>query len=243
LILDLQNVSFTVSRGTAHLLENVNFSVRSGERLAIIGASGAGKSTLLRLLNRLQDPTSGEIFFEGQNSSRIPVQSLRREIVLVPQEPKLLEKTVREALSYPLVLQKRSPQEILDRLETWTSLLQIPADWLDRSELQLSLGQRQLIAIARGLMLQPKILLLDEPTSALDMGTATRLLEVLGDRGELTLIMINHQLEFVKTFCQRVIYLQGGRVLEEKATSAIDWNNIRDRLLHAEKPEADEWDD
>lgn len=222
------------------MLENVNLSVERGERLAIIGASGAGKTTLLRLLNRLQDPASGEILFEGKNIATLPVQQLRREIVLVPQEPKLLDMTVRETLAYPLELRKCPEREILDRLNAWTSLLQIPEEWLDRSELQLSLGQRQLVAIARGLMLEPKILLLDEPTSALDMGTATRLFEALADRGELTIIMVNHQLEFVKTFSERAIYLQQGRVIEDKATAAIDWNEIRERLLHTDD---DDWDD
>ncbi|MEG3435762.1 ATP-binding cassette domain-containing protein [Pannus brasiliensis CCIBt3594] len=244
MILDLQQVTLTVRRGTSHLLQDVTFSVERGERVGIIGASGAGKTSLLRLLNRLQDATTGEIFFEGKSNRQFPVGQLRREIVLVPQEPKLLELKVRESLVYPLELQKLPRREILDRLEHWTARIGIPEAWFDRTELQLSLGQRQLVSIARGLLLQPKILLLDEPTSALDVGTATRLFEVLANLPDLTIIMVNHQLEFVKTFADRVIYLQRGRVLENRVRSSIDWEEIRARLVASEQQNSiDEWED
>jgi D-methionine transport system ATP-binding protein len=244
LILDLQHVSLAILRGTGYLLQEVSFDVERGERLAVIGASGAGKTTLLRLLNRLEDPTSGEIVFEGRSIHQIPVSQLRTEIVLIPQEPKLLGMTVQESLAYPLQLQKRPRGEILDRLETWTSLLQIPTEWFERTELQLSLGQRQLVSIARGLILQPKILLLDEPTSALDVGTATRLLTVLGDRSEMTIMMVNHQLELVKTFAKRLIYLQQGRVLDIQETAGVDWQALRDRLIRSRGQNGDEdWED
>ena len=178
-ILYLEQVSLAASIGSAFLLRNISFEVNRGEKVVIIGASGAGKTSLLRLLNRLSSPTQGKIYLETISLTQLPVIQLRQQVMLVPQEPKLLGMTVKEALVYPLKLQALPTAEIARRLDTWLDRLRIPQEWLERSELQLSLGQRQLIAIARALIMQPKILLLDEPTSALDLGTAERLFAVL----------------------------------------------------------------
>ncbi|MDJ0671846.1 MAG: ATP-binding cassette domain-containing protein, partial [Microcystis sp. M53598_WE2] len=165
MILELQQVNLAIRRGSAYLLEDITFSIKQGEKLAIVGASGAGKTTLLRLLNLMQEPTTGNIYFQGKSIREIPVISLRQQIVLLPQESKLLGMTVRDALAYPLQLKKLTPAEINQRIDRWTSLLKIPEQWFERGELELSLGQRQLVAITRALLLEPSILLLDEPTS------------------------------------------------------------------------------
>jgi D-methionine transport system ATP-binding protein len=90
LILELQQVNLAIRRGSAYLLEDINFSIKQREKLAIVGASGAGKTTLLRLLNRLQEPSTGNIYFQGKSIKEIPVISLRQQIVLLLQESKLL---------------------------------------------------------------------------------------------------------------------------------------------------------
>nr|WP_232285695.1 ATP-binding cassette domain-containing protein [Crocosphaera chwakensis] len=214
-LLQLSNLGLSDPLGRHQLLENISFTVNKGDRLAIVGPSGSGKTTLLRLINRLLDPTTGSILFESQPLQQFQVIPLRQKIVLVPQEPKLLGMTVHETLAYPLKLQKLSKTEINQRLEYWRSQLSIPDDWLERNELQLSLGQRQLITIVRGLMMQPTLLLLDEPTSALDRDKALQLIEVLNTittNTKMTVLMVNHQLELVEKFTTQVLKLNQGKL-------------------------------
>ncbi len=214
-LLQLSDVGLSDPLGRDPLLEKISFTVNQGDRLAIIGPSGSGKTTLLRLINRLQDPHSGSIFFQSQPLKQFQVTRLRQQIVLVPQEPKLLGMTVQDALVYPLRLQKLPSTEINQRREYWRSQLSIPDDWLERNELQLSLGQRQLISIVRGLMMQPKLLLLDEPTSALDRDKALQLIKVLKTITEdatTTILMVNHQLELVEQFAKQVLKLNKGKL-------------------------------
>lgn len=214
-LLQLSDVGLSDPLGRDPLLEKISFTVNQGDRLAIIGPSGSGKTTLLRLINRLQDPHSGSIFFQSQPLKEFQVTRLRQQIVLVPQEPKLLGMTVQDSLVYPLTLQKLSVAQINQRLEYWRSQLSIPTDWLERNELQLSLGQRQLISIVRGLMMQPQLLLLDEPTSALDHQKAIQLIQLLKTitkDTKMTVLMVNHQLELVEQFTTQVLKLNQGKL-------------------------------
>jgi D-methionine transport system ATP-binding protein len=193
------------------LLASVSFTVAEGDRLGIIGASGTGKTTLLRLLVRLLEPTTGEITLKGRPIQSLSPLILRRRMVLVPQEPKLLGQTVQETLCYPLQLQKLPQSVIAERLDYWRSQLPFPDDWLMRDELHLSLGQRQWVSILRGLMMEPQILLLDEPTSALDPDRARQLITVLThwtNHHPAAVIMVNHQREWVDLFAQRTLTLE-----------------------------------
>jgi D-methionine transport system ATP-binding protein len=215
-ILKLSGVGLTDENGFETILENISFVVNPGDRVGIMGPSGAGKTSLLRLLNRLAEPSQGEIFFEGQAFSGIPVLNLRRQIVLVPQEPKLLGMTVQNALAYPLELQQIKKSEIQSRIDHYCQKLGIPNEWLERNELQLSVGQRQLVTIARGLIIQPKILLLDEPTSALDADKSEHLINVLIELSEtqgLTIIMVNHQQRLIDQFTTQVLSLSQGQLI------------------------------
>ncbi|NET61095.1 MAG: ATP-binding cassette domain-containing protein [Symploca sp. SIO2E6] len=226
------------------ILTDISFSVFPGDRMCLIGPSGAGKTSLLRLLNRLKEPTKGKIYLENQNIKNIPILELRRQVMLVAQEPKLLGMRVREALAYPLWLQNLPKSTITERIETYREQLHIPAEWLERTELQLSLGQRQLVAIARALVTQPKILLLDEPTSALDAGIASRLLVFLTElafKEKITILMVNHQLDLAQLFSTRVLYLQNGQLLQDLSANQIDWEQLRGQLVEAEAQAAQEW--
>ena len=226
------------------ILTDVSFEVFRGDGLGIIGPSGAGKTSLLRLLNRLSEPTSGSIYLDNQDYREIPVLHLRRQVMLVPQEPKLLGMTVQQALTYPLSLQQLPQRQIQERLDASREQLHIPADWLARTELQLSVGQRQLVAIARALVMQPKILLLDEPTSALDAGIASHVLGVLADlavQHKMAIVMVNHQLDMAQLFCTRVLYLQGGQLIQDASVDQIDWKQLRERLVLAEAQASQDW--
>ncbi|MCU0536216.1 MAG: ATP-binding cassette domain-containing protein [Hydrococcus sp. Prado102] len=247
-ILELKQVSLATAIGSRYLLQDISFTVSSGDRIVIIGASGAGKTSLLRLLNRLQETTNGSIELDNQPFNKISAIQLRQQVVLVPQEAKLLGMRVRETLAYPLVLQQLPKREIQQRIETWRTKLHIPEAWLERNELELSLGQRQLVTIARALIMQPKILLLDEPTSALDVGSANHLIEVLAelaDTSQMAIIMVNHQLELAQKFARRVIYLQQGQLLEDKDGDRVDWLQLRDNLnrIERQKMVGDEFDE
>jgi D-methionine transport system ATP-binding protein len=240
--LQLQQVSLSASIGSQNLLQDISFEITKGDRVAIVGPSGAGKTSLLRLLNRLSEPSTGVILFENQDYRQIPVLQLRQEIVLVPQESKLLGMTIKDAIAYPLVLRKLPKQQIQQRVSHWIETLHIPVEWLDRNELQLSVGQRQLVAIARALVIQPKILLLDEPTSALDAGRTSHLVEVLTDLAtQTTILMVNHQLEIAELFSTRVLHFQQGRLIQDESASSINWHKLRESLIQAEAKAVAEW--
>ncbi len=219
------------------ILQDISFEIYQGDRVAIIGPSGAGKSYLLRILNRLCEPTSGKIYLENREYRQIPVIELRQSVTLVGQESKLLGMSVREALSYPLVLRNLPKPQIQQRISYWMQQLHIAEDWLGRTETQLSSGQQQLINLARGLVIQPKILLLDEPTSNLDNGTSYRILEVLSqlqEKHQITILMVNHQLDIAQMFCTRLLYLQQGRLITNQTASQVNWNNLQQNLKQAE---------
>jgi D-methionine transport system ATP-binding protein len=243
-IIRLENVGLNTGRGEA-LLSNLSFQAFQGDRISIVGQSGSGKTSLLRLLNRLNKASQGKIFFENQDIQSLPVISLRQQVTLVHQESKLLGMTVRQALAYPLVLRKLPEGTIQQRLSTWIERMRIPQDWLDRLEVQLSVGQRQWVAIARALVIQPKVLLLDEPTSALDAGRADYLLQLLIDlsqKQQTTILMVNHQLNLAQQFGDRVLHLQQGKLTQDLPSNPLNWAEIQQNLMQAETQASQEWE-
>ncbi|WP_249369746.1 ATP-binding cassette domain-containing protein [Acaryochloris marina] len=237
--LQLQQIDVVTELGNQYLLQNISLDVFTGERIGIIGASGSGKTTLLRLLNRLSSPTAGQILFEQQPLPDWPVLSLRQQLMLVPQEPKLLGMTVQEALAYPLQLQNLPDQDIASRVQTWRQRLGIPEAWLTSTELQLSVGQRQLVSLARACVTEPKLCLLDEPTSALDPGTIDRVIKAL-TASTMTLVIASHQYEFLNQICDRILWLNQGKLILDAPMSEIDWADIKAELTA--QAEQDDWE-
>ncbi|MEA5577060.1 energy-coupling factor ABC transporter ATP-binding protein [Anabaena sp. UHCC 0451] len=230
------------------ILQDISFEVFSGDRITIIGHSGAGKTSLLRLLNRLTEPTSGKIYLENQEYHQIPIIQLRQQVTLVHQETKLLGMTVGEAIAYPLVLRKWPKQQIQEKVSYWREQLQIPENWLGRTEVQLSAGQRQLVAIARALVIQPKILLLDEPISALDPGQASLLVNIIAQLTQpssqaptAAILMINHQLDLAQEFSTRLLHLQQGQILANHPAPDINWEELKTSLIKAEHQASEDW--
>lgn len=228
----MQQISYQTKFRT--LLTGISVAIAQGNKTALIGATGSGKTTFLRLLNRLIDPSVGMILLNGKNIQELPIQTLRRLVVLVPQEPSLLGMTVKEAIAYPLQLQNFTPSAIEARSQKWIDKLQIDRKLLNRSELELSLGQRQWIAIARALIMEPEVILLDEPTSALDRGLSHLLLDTLTELTQLpqpvTVVMINHQLDLVQPWCDRLICLHKGELVQDAEASLVNWQEIDDLL-------------
>jgi D-methionine transport system ATP-binding protein len=194
----------------------------------------------LRQINRLISPISGKIYLDRQDISILPPQQLRRRIVLVSQETSLLGMKVREAIVYPLILQQLGRSEIDRRIEFWQEKLSIPDEWLEKEELQLSGGQKQIVAIARAFIMNPQILLLDEPTSALDFGRAQQVFNVVKESG-MTVILVSHQWELLQGFCDRFIYLERGNLIFDQNIEQIDWQSLKERLIAAKTEDDREW--
>lgn len=165
--------------------------------------------------------------------------------MLVSQEPKLLGMKVRAALAYPLQLQSLGAEEIKQQILTVTEKLEIPTDWFDRIESQLSAGQKQIVSIARGLITRPQILLLDEPIANLDFNTAEKILKYITDLArsqQMGLIIVNHQLELAAQFSDRLLYLQDGKLLLDRASNLVDWSNLQQQIKAAEGESIAEWE-
>lgn len=245
--LQVEQVSFAPGRasktgmsiGAFERLRNVSFGVNKGDRIALVGASGSGKTSLLRLLNRLAEPSHGWIEFEGQRLPAIPVLQLRQRILLVAQEPKLFGMTVRAALSYPLNL--RNLKDIDQRINAYVERMKIPREWLDRTESELSTGERQWIAIARGLICQPEVLLLDEPIANLDANRSEQLLSILAQI-DCTVFAVTHQFEWAERFSNRVLQLQHGQLVRDEKHDRVDWQDVRKVITQIEAEEAEDWD-
>ncbi|OKH13784.1 ATP-binding cassette domain-containing protein [[Limnothrix rosea] IAM M-220] len=235
-ILRVQNLALQVATRT--ILQDISFELNTGDRLVLLGASGSGKSTILQMLNRLQSPTSGQLTFLDKPYADYAPEELRRQINLVPQEPTLLGMQVKEALLYPLTLQKLPKPEIQRRYLYWQEKLNMPEVWLDRNEALLSGGQKQWVAIARGLTLEPKILLLDEPTSALDIGRSNNLVEILlaaQIETQIPMVIATHELDFAKHLATHVIYIEKGQITMQANAENFDWDVLREKLLMKEK--------
>jgi D-methionine transport system ATP-binding protein len=130
------------------------------------------------------------------------------------------------------------------RIQIGMEQLHLPSDWLDRTEAQLSVGQRQLVAIARALIIQPKVLLLDEPTSALDAGRGEHLLSVLQALTQVTsttILMVSHNLELMQQFCNQLLYLRQGQLIQNLSVNQVNWSTLKQTLIDEETEAAEEW--
>lgn len=242
-MLRFEQVSLLAPVGTQYLLREISFTVAPGDRWVLVGISGAGKTSLLKLCNRLHELSTGAIYLDQQRIQSLPVQELRQRVILVGQEPKLLGMTVQEALTYPLTLRRLPPTEIQQRLTTWIEKLQIPLDWLHRTELQLSLGQRQWVAIARGLLLRPQILLLDEPTAGLDVQRVELLFTVLTELSQqsMPVLLATHQLEVAAQFGTHLLGLHQGQCIQSLTCKQVNWAELQHTLETAAHQSVQEW--
>ena len=239
-ILEFTNVSLRAGVGIGLLLDNISFAIAPKARLAILGPSGAGKTSLLRLINRLSEPTSGQITYRHKPLSQYSVVELRRQIGLVMQDSKLLGQSVEDTLCYPARLRGVGAASARRTLQPWLERLKIPQDWLGRQAVELSVGQRQRIAIARTLATEPDIILLDEPTAAQDMGYAHHLLAYLSSRDNpSTVVMVNHQLELVAEWATHMLYLNQGKLVSYQPVSQVDWLSLKQSITDAQHD--DDW--
>ncbi|NEQ53950.1 MAG: ATP-binding cassette domain-containing protein [Leptolyngbya sp. SIO3F4] len=241
-VLEFTDVSLRAGIGIGLLLEKVSFAIAPQSRLAIVGPSGAGKTSLLRLMNRLSDPTNGQIIYRQQPLTQYPIVELRRHIGLVMQDSRLLGQSVEDALCYPARLRGVGAASARRAIQPWLEQLKIPQDWLGRQALELSAGQRQRVAIARTLATKPDIILLDEPTAAQDMGYAHHLLNYFLDTDNAsTVVMVNHQLELIAEWATHVLHLHQGKLISYQPVSQVDWSILKRNIIDAQKD--DDWGD
>ena len=232
--------------GATAALDGVSLTVKKGEILGIIGRSGAGKSTLIRCLNGLERPDSGEVFIEGREISRLgerDLQPLRRRIGMVFQHFNLLSaKTVEDNVALPLKIEGRPRAERLARAVELLQLVGL-SEKAKAYPASLSGGQKQRVGIARALAARPALLLSDEATSALDPETTRSILALLKDintRLGLTILLITHEMEVIRSIADRVAVIDAGRIVEEGAVWQVFANpksEITRSLLGAIRPQ------
>lgn len=194
------------------LLDQISFAVSRGEVLAVVGPSGAGKSTLLRMLNRLDEPTSGTVFLSGQDYRQIDPRELRRRVGMIMQRAYLFPGTIAENVRFGprqrgVSLSDAAVEDLLAQVGL--------AGYSGRDTLMLSGGEAQRVAITRALANEPEILLLDEPTSALDdeskLGVES-LLESLIRKNHLTCIWVTHDAAQARRMADSALMLEAGRM-------------------------------
>jgi len=205
--------------GDFQVLEDINFSVDEGEVVVVIGPSGSGKSTLLRCINGLEEISSGELVVDGMRvgDDKTNLNTLRTEIGMVFQQFNLYpHMTVAENIKLaPIKVKGVSKKEADERCERLLERVGIP-EQANKYPESLSGGQQQRVAIARGLAMEPKIMLFDEPTSALDPEMINEVLEAMADlaRGGMTMVVVTHEMGFARRVADRVVFMDGGRIVE-----------------------------
>ena len=219
-MITLEKVNKVYSNGL-HAVKDVSLKVNKGDIFGIIGLSGAGKSSLIRLINRLEEPTSGKIFINGDNVLEFNKKQLlerRKKIGMIFQHFNLLSsRTVEENVAFALEIANWNKNEIKERVAMLLDIVGL-SDKAKYYPSQLSGGQKQRVSIARALANNPDILLSDEATSALDPKTTKSILELIKkiqEKFSLTVVMITHQMEVVKEVCNRVAIMSDGRIVEE----------------------------
>ncbi len=208
------------SFGDNHVLKGIDYEIKPGEKIVVIGPSGSGKSTFLRCLNLLETPTGGEVYFDGEciTDKKCDINKVRQHMGMVFQHFNLFNnKTILENITLaPVNLKimskdeaKKTAMELLKRVGL--------EDKADAYPSQLSGGQKQRAAIVRSLAMNPKVMLFDEPTSALDPEMVGEVLQVMKDLAKegMTMVVVTHEMGFAREVADKVLFMDGGYIVEE----------------------------
>lgn len=212
------------SFGELEVLKGIDQNVEEGEVLCIVGPSGSGKSTMLRCINRLEEPTKGEIFIDGELVTESNLDQMRTKMGMVFQSFNLFpHKSVLENLTLgPVNVKKEDAKaaaekglKLLERVGLAEKANEYPRN--------LSGGQQQRVAIARALAMDPEVILFDEPTSALDPEMVGEVLDVMKDLAKegMTMVVVTHEMGFAKEVADKVIFMDGGYIVEEGTPDAV----------------------
>ena len=215
---DLKIKKLHKSFGKNKVLTGIDFELTEGERVVVLGPSGSGKSTFLRCINWMEEPTSGEIYFDGVLVTEKNIRKMRRNLGMVFQHFNLINNlTVMENLTLaPVKLKVMKRDAAEKRAKELLKHIGLP-NKANAYPASLSGGQKQRIAIIRAMMLSPEVLLFDEPTSALDpesIGDVLSLIRELADRG-MTIMIVTHEMSFAKEIATRIVFIDKGKIIEE----------------------------
>ena len=207
--------------GKLEVLNGIDINVEKGEIIAIIGPSGSGKSTFLRCINRLEEPTNGKIFIDGENilSKETNINKIREKVGMVFQHFNLFphKNVIKNITLAPIKIKNYS----LELAESKADKLLSKVGLLDKKYAypnQLSGGQKQRIAIARALAMEPEVMLFDEPTSALDPEMIKEVLDVMIELAKdgMTMLIVTHEMGFAKNVATRILFMNDGKILEDE---------------------------
>ncbi|MBP3676600.1 amino acid ABC transporter ATP-binding protein [Campylobacter sp.] len=231
----IKTINLTKNYGDLCVLNGINTQINRGEVVAVIGPSGGGKSTFLRCLNRLEEPTDGEIIIDGQNilDKKVNINKIRQKVSMVFQHFNLFaNKTVMQNLTLaPIQAKLCSESEAKDRaIELLKKVgLESKADVYPH---KLSGGQKQRIAIARSLALKPEVILFDEPTSALDpemIGEVLSIMKEVANEG-LTMVVVTHEMGFARNVASRIFFMDKGIIAVDGCPKTIFEDTTHPRL-------------
>jgi polar amino acid transport system ATP-binding protein len=217
------------SYGKLEILKGIDLEIHKGEVVVVIGPSGSGKSTFLRCLNLLEQPTGGEITFEGESitSKKHDINVTREKMGMVFQQFNLFpHKTVLQNITLAPIKVKKQQQAEADKFAIELLKTVGLEDKKDAYPAQLSGGQKQRIAIARALAMQPHVMLFDEPTSALDPEMVGEVLEVMKKLAEdgMTMVIVTHEMGFAREVGDRILFMDGGVIVEQGTPAQVFGN-------------------
>lgn len=222
--------------GENRVLKDINETIDKGEKVVVIGPSGSGKSTFLRCLNLLEEPTSGEVWFEGEliNTPKCDIDFIRRQMGMVFQHFNLFpHKTIMENITLaPVKLKLQSKEEASQRALELLARVGL-SEKADAYPGQLSGGQKQRIAIVRSLAMNPKVMLFDEPTSALDPEMVGEVLDVMTELAEagMTMVVVTHEMGFAREIGTRILFMDEGKIVEQNTPKEFFANPQNPRTI------------
>lgn len=230
---------FSTNRGMLHAVDDVNFTIKRGETLGVVGESGCGKSTLGRTILKLHEPTSGEVYFEGKNIFELDkneMKAMRRNMQIIFQDPfsslnprMTVFETIAEAVLIQGIYQAKQKEEIRALTENLMDMVGLARRLINTYPHELDGGRRQRIGIARALALNPSFIVCDEPVSALDVSIQAQtlnLLQDLQDELKLTLLFITHDLSVVKHLSNNIAVMYLGQMIEKAPTKILFENPL-----------------
>lgn len=236
-VVELTDVTFAYPHGGASV-SNLNMCVYPGELVGIIGQNGAGKTTLTKLLNGLLHPVSGTVRMAGMNTADVPTSAIAAKCATLFQNPdrQLCRDTVLDEVAFGLELHGVGTDEARQRARVAAERFWLP---LDESPFSLSRGQRQMVALASVVVLDPQVVLLDEPTSGLDYRECMTVMETVSEMAErgCAVIMVCHDMEVVSDFAQRLVVMADGRILERGDANRIFADDALMRAAYVEPPQ------
>ncbi|MBV7504325.1 amino acid ABC transporter ATP-binding protein [Bacillus sp. sid0103] len=231
-VIEVKNLN--KSFGNHEVLKNIEFSVKKGEVVSIIGSSGSGKSTLLRCINLLERPSGGEIIFHGENilDDKHDIFSYRQNLGMVFQHFNLFNNhnVLKNCVVGQVKVLKRSKEEAEKVAMKYLKIVGMDR-YINAKPKQLSGGQKQRVAIARALSMEPDVMLFDEPTSALDpemVGEVLKVMKELAGTG-LTMLIVTHEMDFAREVSDRIVFMDKGVIAEEGSPEQIFSNPKQER--------------